>query len=80
MYKNDTEQFGRGKPFFTEEPLFYPHSDCKDRSVLFAYLVKNLISLKVIGLDYPGYIPNAVQFHTDIPGDYVTYQGEQYLI
>jgi hypothetical protein len=79
-YKKDDLQFGYEKPFFTEETLFYPYSDCEDRSVLFAYLVRNLLNLDVIGLDYPGHIATAVKFSTEIEGDYVNYQGVKYLI
>ena len=79
-YKKDDVQFGREKPFFVEETLFYPFSDCEDRSVLFAYLVRNLIGLEVIGLDYPGHIATAVKFSTDIEGDFVKYNGKKYII
>lgn len=79
-YKNDVEWFRREKPFFAEETLFYPHSDCEDRSVLFAYLVRNLLGLEVIGLDYPGHIATAVKFSTDIKGDYIEFDGKKYII
>ena len=48
--------------------------------MLFAYLVRNLLGLKVIGLDYPGHIATAVRFSTPIEGDFVEYDGNQYLI
>jgi hypothetical protein len=79
-YKNDNDQFGKEKPFFAEETLFYPFSDCEDRSVLFAYLVRNLIGLDVIGLDYPGHISTAVKFSTEIEGDFIIFSGEKYVI
>jgi len=79
-YKIDQEQFGREKVFFPEESLFYKYSDCEDRSVLFAYLVRRLIGLEVIGLDFPGHISTAVKFNTDVAGDYVTHQNQKYII
>ena len=79
-YQKDDQQFGFEKPLFAEETLFYPYSDCEDRSVLFAWLVKNLLNLDVIGLDYPGHVATAVMFSTDIPGDAVIYEGHRYLI
>lgn len=79
-YKNDESQFGREKPFFAEETLFYPFSDCEDRSVLFAYLVRNLLGLDVVGLDYPGHIATAVRFSTAVKGDFFEYNGNQYII
>ena len=80
QYKTDDEQFGREKSFFSEETLFYPFCDCEDRSVFFSYLVRNLLGLKVIGLDYPGHIATAVKFNTDLEGDSVTFNNEKYLV
>jgi hypothetical protein len=79
-YKIDDEQFGREKFLFPEESLFYLYSDCEDRSVLFAYLVRNLIGLEVIGLDFPGHVATAVKFNTDVKGDQVMYQNQKYII
>lgn len=79
-YKNDEVQFGREKPFFAEETLFYPYSDCEDRAVLFAYLVRTLLGLEVIGLDYPGHISTAVKFSTNIKGNCIEYNGNKYII
>lgn len=79
-YETDDVQFGWEKPLFPEETLFYPYSDCEDRAVLFAYLVKNLVGLDVIGLDYPGHISTAVKFSKKISGDFVMYQNEKYVI
>ncbi|MBC8231219.1 hypothetical protein H8E77_16840 [bacterium] len=79
-YKIDSEQFGREKFLFPEESLFYNYSDCEDRSVLFAYLVRNLIGLEVIGLDFPGHVATAVKFNTDVKGDHVMYQNQKYII
>jgi hypothetical protein len=79
-YQTDQEQFGREKTFFIEETLHYAHSDCEDRSVLFAYLVGELLGLPVVGLDYPGHIATAVQFKTDYEGDFTMFQNQKYLI
>ncbi len=78
-YKTDQQQFGKEKCLFAEETLYYPYCDCEDRSVIFAYLVKKLIGLEVIGLDYPGHIATAVKID-NVPGDYLTVNGEKYLI
>jgi hypothetical protein len=79
-YKTDPEQFGREKPLFPDETLYYDYSDCEDRSILFAYLLRTLTGLKVVGLDFPGHIATAVKFSDDIPGDTVTYQGKKFVI
>ena len=78
-YKTDQQQFGKEKCLFAEETLYYPYCDCEDRSIIFAYLVKKLLGLEVIGLDYPGHIATAVKID-NVPGDYVTVNGKKYLI
>lgn len=78
-YKTDQQQFGKEKCLFAEETLFYPYCDCEDRSIIFAYLVKKLLRLEVIGLDYPGHIATAVKI-SDVSGDHVIFNGAQYLI
>ncbi len=79
-YKTDQEQFGREKPFFPDETLYYPYSDCEDRAILFAYLVRSLLGLEVVGLDYPAHIATAVRFSTEITGDAIVFQGKRYII
>lgn len=80
QYKTDQEQFGREKFYFPEELFHYPYADCEDRSVLFAYLVKELLGLKVIGLAYDDHVSTAVSFHEEVTGDYLTYKGDEYII
>jgi hypothetical protein len=79
-YATDQQQFAKEKFFFPEEILFYPYSDCEDRSVFFAYLVKTLLNKKVIGIEYPSHISTAVRFDGEVPGDYVMYKNEKYVI
>ncbi len=80
QYKTDQEQFNAEKPFFIEEILHYPFSDCEDRSVFFAYLVDKLVGLEVVGLDYPGHIATAVKFKEELNGDFVMHNNQKYLI
>ncbi|MEI7727163.1 MAG: hypothetical protein WCK09_18785 [Bacteroidota bacterium] len=79
-YKTDQEQFGKEKFFFAEELFYYPACDCEDRSALFAYMVRDLLGLKVVGLETPNHMFTAVHCLTDVFGDYVQYQGEQYIV
>ena len=79
-YKTDADQFGREKFLFPEETLFYPYCDCEDRAVLFAFLVRSLTGLEVIGLDYPGHVATAVKFNDPIPGDFVLFKAQRYTI
>ena len=79
-YKTDPEQFGYEKPFFVEELFYYPACDCEDRSVLYRYLVKNLLGLDVVLLDYPNHLATAVKFNTPVSGDAVNVGGQKYII
>lgn len=80
-YKTDGEQFGFEKPNFPDETFYYPYCDCEDRAMLYSTLVKDLLGLDAILLDYPNHIASAVRFTENIPGDYVVLDdGSKYLI
>lgn len=79
-YEYDNEVWGRDRPFFADETIHYPFSDCEDRSILFSRLVRDLMGLKVVLLYYPGHLATAVQFSENISGDYLTINGKRYLV
>lgn len=79
-YKTDTEQFGRQRFMIPDESVFYPYSDCDDRAILFSWLVRLLLDVEVVGLEYPGHIATAVRLNTHTPGDYILISGEPWLI
>lgn len=79
-YKTDDAQFGAERTFFAEEMYYYPYSDCEDRSILFARLVKDLLGLDVVLLYYPAHIATAVCFRDDVKGDYMQLGSKRYVI
>lgn len=80
-YQTDGEQFGYEKPNFLDETFYYPYCDCEDRAMLYSTLIKDLLGLDAILLDYPEHIASAVKFTEDISGDYVVLDdGSRYLI
>lgn len=79
-YKTDQGQFGEENYLFPEETMYYAYSDCEDRAVIFAWMVRSLIGLEVVGLDFPGHIAAAVKFNTNVSGDKVRYQGKTYVV
>lgn len=79
-YKSDRDQFGAEKYLFADETLYYPYSDCEDRSVLFAYLVKEMLGFDVVGLLYPGHAATAVHIPGPAKGDFVTHNGKRYYV
>lgn len=78
-YKTDADNFGRNKPMIPDEVLFYHHSDCEDRSALFYALVKELVGLPVIIVDYPDHLTVGVALQENI-GKPLYYQGRKYTI
>lgn len=80
-YKTDEEQFGYEKYFFIDESLYYPYNDCEDRAVLFAWLVHELLGIKVVGLLYPGHMTTAVALRQAKP-DFATVvdRGDRFVI
>ena len=81
QYATDQDQFGFEKPYFVAENFVYPCNDCEDRSILFAFLVRNVFNLDVVLLDYPEHLATAVCFsNKELKGAYVTHEGKRYLV
>ena len=79
-YQSDKDQFNREKYFFPDELFFYPYSDCEDRSILFASLVRHFTQLDCIALDYPNHINTAVNFQDETRGAFITVRGAKYVV
>jgi len=79
-YKSDDDQFGREDYLFSDESLFYPFTDCEDRSVLFSQLISHYTTLTPIGLEYPHHVSVAVKFNEPIMGDYIILNNDKYYI
>ncbi len=79
-YKTDQKQFNYEKVMFPEETIFYPYSDCEDRSIMFSYLVKSLLRLDVVGVKYSDHLATAVAFSSNVSGDKFKYKNKHYTI
>lgn len=80
-YKTDDDQFGYERPLFGDETLYYPYSDCEDRSILYSILVRELLDLDVVLLHYPGHLATAVAFpNNQSHGYHFTYNNKVYTI
>lgn len=79
-YATDDEQFGYERPLFPDETFYYPYSDCEDRSILYANLVRELMGLEVVLLHYPGHLATAVHFKSGIDGDYLMVDGVKFIV
>ena len=78
VYERDQTQFGREKVMFANETLFYNKSDCEDRAILFAYLVKELFGIGVIGVKYKDHMATAL--YVPLPGDSVKAGRRKFVI
>lgn len=79
-YATDQEQFGYERPLFADESFYYPKNDCEDRSIVFSILVRDLLGLDVVLLEWPGHLGTAVNFTEEVEGDYLTVDGKRYTV
>ena len=79
-YQTDGQQFNAENYLLPVETIHYPYSDCEDRATLFTWLVKNLLGMDAVLLDYPGHIAAAVAFSSKVNGDQLVYQGKTYTV
>ena len=80
-YGYDNEIWGHDRAFFAAETLFYPYSDCEDRSILFSQLVRDLLHLDVLLIYYPGHLATAVNVADDqVQGDYLVYNDKKFVV
>jgi len=78
IYERDGEQFGREKVMFAYETLYYDKSDCEDRAILFASLVKKLFGISVVGVKYKDHMATAL--YIPMKGDSVMNNGKRFVI
>lgn len=80
QYQTDQQQFGYEKPFFIDEIFYYPYSDCEDRAILYQFLVRRLLKLEAVLLDYPEHLATAVHFPRNVKGDFVMVGDKKYIV
>lgn len=79
-YQADDVQFGVERPLFADEMLYYPYCDCEDRSIFYSILVRDLLGLDVVLLNYPGHLATAVRFADETKGDHIILSDKKYII
>ncbi|HIZ86061.1 MAG TPA: hypothetical protein IAC04_06190 [Candidatus Coprenecus stercoravium] len=79
-YKTDYEMFGRSKPLFVEESFYYGSNNCKDRVLIFSWIVKDLLGLDAVMFSYPGHVSCGVALPDDVAGDSYQYEGVRYVM
>lgn len=78
IYEIDSTQFGKQKTMFAQESLVYDKSDCEDRVVLFAYLVKRFFDVEIAALKYDDHISSAL--YIPMSGDKVKIKSKDFII
>ena len=70
--------------FTPEETLYYLYSDCEDRSALFYNMVKEILKIDVVLVDFPGHASAAVHFEKSPDKDRnikpVFHKGKAYYV
>lgn len=78
-YKEDKTSFGYSKPMIPDEVLYYPVSDCEDRSALYFTLVRDLLDLPVIAIAYDDHLSVAVASE-QLRGKVIRHNGRRYFV
>ncbi len=79
VYKEDKKSFGYSKPMIADEVLFYPVSDCEDRSALYFMLVRDLLNLPVVAIAYDDHLSIAVS-SPELTGKGFWHKGKEYFV
>ncbi|MEL7833341.1 hypothetical protein [Fodinibius sp. Rm-B-1B1-1] len=85
-YETDRDQFNYEKKMFPVETIYYPASDCDDRSIMFGYLLNELTDLDYLVLRYPKHLTIAVHFPSgqepsgDRVNEPIIHEGKRYYV
>ncbi len=87
-FTSDSELFGRHKQMTVEESLFYGRNNCKDRTLIYSWLVGELLGLRTVLIDYQidpqvekvGHVACGVEFTCNVSGTSITHCGHRYVI
>jgi hypothetical protein len=87
-FTSDSELFGRHKQMTVEESLFYGRNNCKDRTLIYSWLVDELLGLRTVLIDYQidpqvekvGHVACGVEFTCNVSGTSITHCGHRYVI
>lgn len=74
-YQSDSRQFGKERVFFPEEMFSFEYSDCDDRVVLLAYLLKKFVDVPMIALGFPQHVALGLKLDTPVFGESIKYNG-----
>ena len=87
-FTSDSDLFGRHKQMTIEESLFYGRNNCKDRTLIYSWLIGELLSLPNILIEYQvdpaiepiGHIACGVAFSSPVKGTNILYRGRRFTL
>ncbi len=79
-YGYDDRIWGYDRPFFPDESVYYPKSDCEDHAILFTRLVRDILGLNCALVYYPNHLAAAVEIPGHVKGDYINVGGRRFTI
>lgn len=79
-YKTDQDQFEEERIFYPDEFFAYEYSDCDDRTVFLAYLIKEFVGLDIVSVTFPRHVALAVKLGASGSGENVEFQGAKYTL
>lgn len=79
-YMSDLQQFEYERPLFGDESFWFPYNDCEDRAILYCILVRDLLGIDAVLLEYPGHMSTAIALPTEVKGAYMTLEGKRFLL
>lgn len=74
-YKSDSRQFGKEQVYFPEEMFSQEFSDCDDRVVLLAYLLRKFVDVPMVALGFPQHVALGLKLNGPVFGESVKYHG-----
>ena len=79
-YRPYNDLFGYDRFMFPEELLFRDESNDKGKSLLFAWLISNLMNQKAVLVEFPGFYSVAISLNQPMDGDNFQVKGRSYTI
>jgi len=79
-YLSDSHQFKYEKPFFPEESLHFPYTDCEDRALFLARLVFDLLGEESLLVTFPGHAVTAFELPGLNEGSSIFYHGKEWIL
>ena len=79
-YRPYNDLFGYDRFMFPEELLFRDESNDKGKSLLFAWLISNLMNQQAVLVEFPGFYSVAISLNQPMDGDNFLAKGKSYTI